>query len=188
MINIERSVLEAALARTSRAPLDEFLRAKCDYVWTVPPDQKYSAAVPPGPFTLGQLSESAQWIISGLHQEDIAPAHAVWIADIIRGIAYDNVTEDDAGQSLALTRDELWIAARSAISHTFEGAECVQLAWDTSWAFSRIAVYQEIVSESDLVSLDIRDGLLFVERGSSDKETLFWLAETLEALGHFSLS
>jgi hypothetical protein len=186
-MRIERAVLEVALARASKAPSPDFLRAECDYAWSVLPAQKYAGQVPRGPFTLGQLSESAQWLISGLQHEDILSNHAVWIADILRGIAYDNVTET-RGQSLALTRDEVWIAATAAIGDIFDAVDYVDLAWDSSWAFSRIAIYQEVASESDLVRFNLQDGPLFLAGESSEKEALFWLAEIFEALGHFSLA
>lgn len=188
MIELERSALEVALAevRVGASP-GEFLRCDEDYIWCVPPEQKYQPDRPSGPFTLGQLSESAQWIISALHTDDILTNHLIWIADLLRGMA-NGVVHEGAQFSLALTREELMKAALEAVNFAFESTNVIEIPWSTSWAFSRFAVYAAEATPSDLLRLDLGEGLFFVKGKHGGASKIFWLAELFEAIGHRSLS
>ncbi|WP_157696854.1 hypothetical protein [Leifsonia sp. 21MFCrub1.1] len=184
---MDHSALEVALAEVrAGATPSETLRCDEDYIWCVPPEQKYQTERPAGPFTLGQLSESAQWITSALHSDGILTNHLVWIADLLRGIA-NGVVHEGGRFSLALTREELIEAALEAMRFGSESTNVIEMASTTSWAFSRFDVYAAEATRSDLLCLDLAKGLLVVEGKRGGASKLFWLAELFEAIGHLSL-
>ncbi|RDV44283.1 hypothetical protein DOE76_12930 [Leifsonia sp. ku-ls] len=122
-----------------------------------------------------------------MQSDDIVTNHLVWIADLLRGIA-NGVVHEGGRFSLALTREELIKAALEAVSFAFESTNVMEMTWSTSWAFSRFAVYAAEATPSDLLRLDLGEGLLFVEGTRGGESKLFWLAELLEAIGHRGLS
>lgn len=63
-----------------------------DYFWSIPPDERYDVYNTPADLTIGQLSDSWEFLKTPLADPDDALTyHLVWLADILRAIGEDNV-------------------------------------------------------------------------------------------------
>lgn len=63
-----------------------------DYFWSIPPDERYDVYNTPADLTIGQLSDSLEFLKPLLADPDDALTyHLVWLADILRAIGEDNV-------------------------------------------------------------------------------------------------
>ncbi|MEV4604942.1 MULTISPECIES: hypothetical protein [unclassified Amycolatopsis] len=68
-----------------------------DYFWSIPLDSLYDPEVKPDDLTIGQLSESWQYLEEVLVDQDLAvPHHLVWLAEILRALG-DPATRPSGG-------------------------------------------------------------------------------------------
>ncbi|MDY7528883.1 MULTISPECIES: hypothetical protein [unclassified Cryobacterium] len=59
-----------------------------DYFWSIPDDQIYHVESPPHDLTIGQVSESLQWLTNTMLEDgDAIPYSLLWISDVLKALA-----------------------------------------------------------------------------------------------------
>jgi hypothetical protein len=83
-----RTAFETALTRLTERE-GENITLERDYYWSVPPNELYNVYERPQELTIGQLSESWQYIQKLTEDPSAAiPHHLVWLADVLRALGH----------------------------------------------------------------------------------------------------
>lgn len=180
-----RLLTELSAQFISLSPEEE-LQATRDYFWSFSTQEKYLPESTPEDFTLGQVTESADWLRQLMGHEESTPYLLVWVADIVRGIASGVVGRSlAAGVPLRLSGSDLVQTVALVREQWFDGSTTVRIPNATWTAGSH--VFEQQMDRRHIRLADMRDIVKEVEATGAHDADLFHVAEVLEAVGRTHL-
>jgi hypothetical protein len=87
-----RRLVDVLLSHVEAAVAGDAVELGKDYFWSIPADELYDVYKQPDALTIGQLSESWQFLRDLLADENrVLAYHLVWLADVLRAIGHERV-------------------------------------------------------------------------------------------------